>query len=380
MNQISDEFREQVLRNRRMIQNKSSDDIGSDKFSFSIMTYNILSQNLLEDHSSLYQHCQQSDLIWPKRGETLIKELLDSDTDIICLQEVHSQHLDEILMPALKQRGYNIVFKQRTGGKLDGCAIVYKENKFTLLNAIKLDLMRKDLSSLLDRDNIALIVELKPKDSGNDSKPLIVANTHLLYNPKRGDVKLAQIRLLLAEIEKMAHISQKDGVFDYSPIILCGDLNSEPNSMIYDFITKGLVNFGGLNMKVGDISGQSDGFGRGRLVEDYHLELTGVSSDTRYENPSNKGNEVKDKMCLKHNFMLRSVIYRFEDKFGNKLISTSNYYGSGLVDYIFYDYKKLKVRAFQRLLTQRKIEEMGSIPNSVMGSDHLSLKAVFSII
>jgi protein angel len=32
----------------------------------------------------------------------------------------------------------------------------------------------------------------------------VVATTHLLYNPKRHDVKLAQMQILLAEVERIA--------------------------------------------------------------------------------------------------------------------------------------------------------------------------------
>ncbi len=53
----------------------------------------------------------------------------------------------------------------------------------------------------LDRDNVALLVKLVPKSEGRRSekkKKLVVATTHLLFNLKRVDVKLAQAVVLLA--------------------------------------------------------------------------------------------------------------------------------------------------------------------------------------
>lgn len=47
----------------------------------------------------------------------------------------------------------------------------------------------------LDRDNVAIMVRLSAKKT---REKLVVANTHLLYNPKRQDVKLAQSVVLLA--------------------------------------------------------------------------------------------------------------------------------------------------------------------------------------
>lgn len=72
--------------------------------------------------------------------------------------------------------------------------------------------------------------------------PLCVANTHVLYSPRRGDIKLAQMSLLLAEIDKTAKLA--DG--SYCPIILCGDLNSVPDSPLYKFIRNGQLYYHGM--------------------------------------------------------------------------------------------------------------------------------------
>lgn len=45
---------------------------------------------------------------------------------------------------------------------------------------------------LLDRDNVAIVVMLQPRGLSS-SHQLCVANTHLLWNPRRGDIKLAQL-------------------------------------------------------------------------------------------------------------------------------------------------------------------------------------------
>jgi protein angel len=37
------------------------------------------------------------------------------------------------------------------------------------------------------------------------SQAVVVATTHLLYNPRRSDVRLAQVQLLLAEIDRLAY-------------------------------------------------------------------------------------------------------------------------------------------------------------------------------
>lgn len=99
---------------------------------------------------------------------------------------------------------------------------------------------------LLNRDNVGLVLLLQPlvpEGLGQVSvAPLCVANTHVLYNPRRGDVKLAQMAILLAEVDKVARLS--DG--SHCPIILCGDLNSVPDSPLYNFIRDGELQYNGM--------------------------------------------------------------------------------------------------------------------------------------
>lgn len=47
------------------------------------------------------------------------------------------------------------------------------------------------------------------KEKATDNAVFCLANTHLLFNPKAGEVKLAQVGLLLAELHKIA---RKPGV------------------------------------------------------------------------------------------------------------------------------------------------------------------------
>jgi hypothetical protein len=57
----------------------------------------------------------------------------------------------------------------------------------------------KDISPVYDRDNICLFAVLK-----NTSIPdscFIVANTHLLFNSGRGDVKLGQVYQVLSTLD-----------------------------------------------------------------------------------------------------------------------------------------------------------------------------------
>ncbi|XP_021101685.1 protein angel homolog 1 isoform X9 [Heterocephalus glaber] len=225
------------------------------QFQFTLMSYNILAQDLMQQSSELYLHCHPDILSWNYRFANLMQEFQHWDPDILCLQEVQEDHYWEQLEPALRLMGFTCFYKRRTGYKMDGCAVCYKPTRFRLLCASPVEYFRPGLD-LLNRDNVGLVLLLQPlvpEGLGQVSvAPLCVANTHVLYNPRRGDVKLAQMAILLAEVDKVARLS--DG--SHCPIILCGDLNSTPNSPLYNFIRDGELHYDG--MPAWKVSGQED--------------------------------------------------------------------------------------------------------------------------
>ena len=139
--------------------------------------------------------------------------------------------------------GYHCEYKKRTGKKPDGCAVVFKQDSFSLVSCHPVEYFKPGIP-LLDRDNVGLVLLLQPKVEKGITNHLCVANTHLLYNPRRGDIKLAQLGLLLAEISHVA--KQSDGTT--CPVILCGDFNSAPWSPLYHFIRESKLEYHGIPM------------------------------------------------------------------------------------------------------------------------------------
>ena len=138
------------------------------------------------------------------------------------------------------------MYKKRTGDKPEGCAIMFKRSRLSLVSSHPLEYLRPG-DALLDRDNVGLVVLLRPADTAATGQPdpsdfFCVANTHLLYNPRRGDIKLAQLAILLAEISRLSRLP--DG--SSNPVVVCGDFNSVPWSPLYCFLTQGSLEFKGL--------------------------------------------------------------------------------------------------------------------------------------
>uniref|UniRef100_UPI00398E6D88 protein angel homolog 1-like isoform X2 n=1 Tax=Pristiophorus japonicus TaxID=55135 RepID=UPI00398E6D88 len=225
-------------------------------FEFTIMSYNILSQDLLETNNDLYAHCQPECLKWEFRFQNILQEFETWDPDILCLQEVQENHYHQQFQPALQLQGYECVYKRRTGIKTDGCAVCYKRERFSLVSEHPVEYFRPIVETL-NRDNVGLLVLLRPLTPARDSSELpdiCVANTHLIFNPRRGDIKLTQLAVLFAEIEQVVQAARTDGT--RCPVILCGDLNAVPESPLYKLIRNGELYYYG--MPTWKVSSQED--------------------------------------------------------------------------------------------------------------------------
>ncbi|MEQ2197698.1 hypothetical protein XENOCAPTIV_002146 [Xenoophorus captivus] len=229
------------------------------------MSYNILSQELLQDNAYLYRHCDPGVLPWQYRLPNLLAEIQQHDPDAelheafhdgppslsfsfscrtcICFTASHILWSDHT---KVFKRGYQCEYKKRTGTKPDGCAVTFKPSRFSLLSSTPVEFYRHG-DTLLDRDNVGMVVLLQPNNGVIQSDPssfVCVANTHLLYNPRRGDIKLAQLAILLAEIGRLSRLP--DG--SNNPVVLCGDFNSAPWSPLYRFLTTGCLEYQGMQI------------------------------------------------------------------------------------------------------------------------------------
>lgn len=157
----------------------------------------------------------------------------------------------------LESLGYRSLYKRRTGLRCDGCAIYYKNNKLRLVEYDTVEFYQPEVA-VLNRDNIAIIAKFAPRHCPDRNfiglylrfgkckcreRRVLVATTHLLYNPKRQDVRLAQTQLLLTEVERLSYYKSSSGTEKYWPIIITGDFNSTPDSPVYKLITEGYFKY-----------------------------------------------------------------------------------------------------------------------------------------
>ncbi|XP_034713530.1 protein angel homolog 1 [Etheostoma cragini] len=363
---------------------------------FTVMSYNILADDLLEANQELYTHCPLEVLDWSYRCSLLLEEIKKWEPDIMCLQEVQENHYHDQLYPVLSQMGYTCVYKRRTGTKTDGCATCYRSSCFFEVSVTSLEFFRPE-TELLDRHNVGIVLLLQPVViQGSELKakgpPLCVANTHLLFNPSRGDVKLAQLAIMLAEIDSVVKSCKAKG--KHCNLILCGDFNSVPHTPLYQLITTGELYFQGLPAWM--ISGQEDQShkaychtlfaplwpsslgitdscqyttakealksqnqksGKGQYSHEFMLQhrfcpaacvrpldleqIPGVTDNTPDASKGSQSYDKRFRRTISHRLDLESVYKHVLPGFGNPEVTTLHSEAGATVDYIFYSPRRV---------------------------------------
>lgn len=232
-----------------------------------VSSYNILSRHYVWEQ--VYNHLPNEYTNWSKRFERLNQCFADLSklSDIMCFQEMEYQIYRDHWKSFLAARNYDSVFQKKpkpaywkkSTNMMDGVSIFYNREKFELVNYETINFAQHFKNSTIieqtidtearlnARNTVAIIAVLKHKYT---NELIFVSNTHLYWNPAHDDVRLMQILLLTNLIKKSAmrvlkitqdelneRIKNKNG----PNIIMAGDFNSSPKSMVYKFMSQGYV-------------------------------------------------------------------------------------------------------------------------------------------
>jgi CCR4-NOT transcription complex subunit 6 len=223
----------------------------------------------------------------------------------------------------------------------------------------------------MPRDHIALFTFFENRYTGSR---VLVANTHIFWDPAYADVKLIQVAILMQSLDKAAEkyskwpactnkkpIVLKDGVADAEttpaepqelapskvygtktqvPLILCSDLNSTTESGVYELLSKG-------------------------SVSPDHKELRGFA----YGDYTKYG--------VEHPFQIRSA-YTHLDKTPDAVTFT-NYTTDfrGIIDHIWYSTNTLENTSLLGPVDPDYLRKVPGFPNYHFPSDHIALLAEF---
>lgn len=347
-------------------------------------TFTVLSYNILSDAyavSEQFSYCPTWALSWSYRRQNLLREILGYHADILCLQEVQSDHFDEFFAPELEKHGYQGLYKKKTSevyngnpNSIDGCATFFRRDKFShvkkyevefnkaaqsLTDAVIVDSQKKLALNRLIKDNIALIVVLEAKfnnpasDNSGKRQLLCVANTHLNVHQEHKDVKLWQVHTLLKGLEKIA-------VSADIQMLVCGDFNSFPGSASHSLIALG-------------------------KVDQSHPDL--VVDPLRILSPASKITHKLPLVSAYSSFAMGGLGHSF-DSFDQQrrrmdfstnepLFTNCTRDLIATVDYIFYTADSLTVESLLELLDEESLRKNTALPSPEWSSDHIALLAEF---
>ncbi|TMS19828.1 2',5'-phosphodiesterase 12 [Larimichthys crocea] len=220
-----------------------------------VMSYNILADVYAQTELSknvLYPYCAPYALQLDYRQNLIKKELAGYNADIICLQEVDKGVFTDSLTPALDAFGLDGVFRIKEK-QHEGLATFYRRSKFQLLSrhdivlneALTCDPIHSALlekvsanSALKDKvmlRSTALQVSVL-EDLNKPGRKVCVANTHLYWHPKGGNVRLVQMGVAL---QHLSHVISE--IAPGAPLVFCGDFNSSPDSGVFQLVSEALV-------------------------------------------------------------------------------------------------------------------------------------------
>ncbi|XP_070696453.1 2',5'-phosphodiesterase 12 [Pempheris klunzingeri] len=220
-----------------------------------VVSYNILADVYAQTELSktvLYPYCAPYALQLDYRQNLIKKELAGYNADIICLQEVDKGVFADILTPALDAFGMDGVFKIKEK-QHEGLSTFYRRSKFQMLSrhdimlseALTSDPIHSELlervsansalkDKILQRSTVLQVSVLE--DLNKQGRKVCVANTHLYWHPKGGNIRLVQMGVALRHL---SHVISE--VAPGAPLIFCGDFNSSPNSGVFQLISETAV-------------------------------------------------------------------------------------------------------------------------------------------
>jgi len=254
-----------------------------------VFSWNILCEKYAT--TTVYGYTPTGALAWDYRKGRILQEIRDRDADILCLQEIATDVFRDFFSPELAQNDYKGIHWPRPKAKtmsekdalsVDGCAVFYKASKWILLDKQLIDyaniaINRPDMKNqhdifnrVMPKDNIGIICLFESRRTG---ARMIVANTHLAWEPTLADVKLVQTAILMENVTKLAEkyarlpalkdkrmiqLPLEDGQTpreelpepgpsqEYRnntdiPLVVCGDYNSTYESSVYELLSKGRV-------------------------------------------------------------------------------------------------------------------------------------------
>jgi len=180
-----------------------------------LLTFNCLVQDFIDKNK--YGNSDPAHLAWPQRFLNLSRVVLNSQADVVCLQEIDEDLFTSDWQPFFNSNGYQAHYQKKPKW---GNVTAFKADKFSL--------------EWIDHRSRVLVTLLRCIENGH---PLYVANVHLSAEASKAEERVNQIKSTFKQIEK--HQTGLSLTTENSSIIVCGDFNSFPSSGLYKLMVAG---------------------------------------------------------------------------------------------------------------------------------------------
>eukprot|EP01130_Rhizamoeba_saxonica_P001578 TRINITY_DN1142_c0_g1_i5.p1 TRINITY_DN1142_c0_g1~~TRINITY_DN1142_c0_g1_i5.p1 ORF type:complete len:253 (-),score=61.58 TRINITY_DN1142_c0_g1_i5:24-782(-) len=226
--------------------------------------------------------------------------------------------------------------------KHDGCGIFFLKSKFKLLEEISW--IYEDI-----HDRVALVAALKIIET---EQIIVVGNTHLYWNSKKLEDQFKELQEFETAVDTMIDLVTEKYHIDAVPVILGGDFNNGPNSEIYHYMQE---EFGNDNVSL-------------RSAFDIYKQFNNESR------------------------IIQSQDYGPEYEPGHTTVTSRRCW---TIDYIWYDSNTTTVKSLLKIPEEEELRneninwyegkdiqedlQKTGIPNSVWGSDHVPIVAIFEL-
>lgn len=307
----------------------------------------------LGQYNDGFVSCPKEALTWECRKYQILQEIIQTDPDVICLQEV--DHF-KFLQGMLSTLGYEGVFFPKPDSPClyieenngpDGCCIFYRTSQFEMISCMTRVLEVWHVQS----NQVAIAAILRIRETGYE---FCVGTTHL---KARHGALLSKLR---NEQGKDLLRFIKD-VGQGRPILLSGDFNAEPSEPVYSTI---------LNSK--DL-GLSSAYAELLLKSSVHKS---VANDKADQDDYGGSQETESKIVQP---LSRSdILAKSEPNYTTWKIREDGGEVCHCIDYVFYSKSKFHV---ENCLMFPGASEVGQnrVPSFRYPSDHFSLVCDFQI-
>lgn len=211
------------------------------KFTFKIMTYNLLAQTLIR--RSMFPD-NGPILKWAIRSVSLFLEVKYYNCDVLCMQEMDCINYERFWEPKLKDLGYESMFNH-SPGKTHGIAIFFKSDTFERIDSLKItydSVTTGDIEPRTTTQNVAMLVALRVKKYPNCA--ILVGTTHLFWHPFGTYERTRQTYILLSKCKEFgAKVQSLYSNIKHVWKFLAGDFNTQPYDSPYLSLTRKPVTY-----------------------------------------------------------------------------------------------------------------------------------------